>query len=75
MAWRMCNCTDQMNSVSKQSIMVIITIVSNTYSSIENHGSVCQNGVMRNMKFIILNDSRSIHDFIWEQKTKKIICH
>lgn len=40
MAWRMCNCTDQMNSVSKQSIMVIITIVSNTYSSIENHGSV-----------------------------------
>ena len=40
MAWRICNCTDQMNSVSKQSIMVIITIVSNTYSSIENHGSV-----------------------------------
>ena len=36
MAWRMCNCTDQMNSLSKQSIMVIITIVSNTYSSIEN---------------------------------------
>ena len=30
---------------------------------------------MRNMEFIILNDSRSTHYFIWEQKTKKIICH
>ena len=40
MVWRMCNRTDQMYSVSNQSIMVIITIVSNTYSSIENHGSV-----------------------------------
>ena len=30
---------------------------------------------MRNMEFIVLNDSQSIHDFIWEQKTKKIIRH
>ena len=68
MVWRMCNRTDQMYSISNQSIMVIITIVSNTYKRLPN-------GVMRNMEFIILNDSRSTHDFIWELKPKKIICH
>ena len=44
----------------------------------ENHSivkNVCQNGVMRNMEFTVLNDSQSILDFIWEQKTKKIIRH
>ena len=58
--------------------MVIITIVSNTYSSIENHGSVKK----RLPKWC--HEKHEIYHFEWQPvyswlylgtKTKKIICH